>query len=156
MLQEDENGNILDAAVVDFKAMEGGEDLEQNEDLSWTELSLQVQLYAKAAREVLGENARTGNVHLLKDSQRVEVPVSDNAVEAAVENVEWAVDRIIAGDFPMRPHPDKCGACDFKALCPKRQEVFAADETPPPIHIPAAPGKQMARAFHEFEQVDDG
>lgn len=156
MLQEDENGNILDAAVIDFKAMEGGEDVEQNEDLSWTELSLQVQLYAKAAREVLGENARTGNVHLLKDNQRVEVPVSDDALDAAVANVEWSVDRIIAGDFPMRPHPQKCAACDFKALCPKQQENFATDETPPPIHIPVAPNAKLARAFDEFEQVENG
>ena len=36
---------------------------------------LQVQLYAKAANEVLGENARTEAVHLLRDNQRVEVPV---------------------------------------------------------------------------------
>jgi len=147
LLQEDENGNILDAAVIDFKSMEGGEDAEQNEDLHWTELSLQVQLYAKAAREVLGENAQTGRVHLLKDNQRVEVPVSDDAIEAAIENVEWSVDRIIAGDFPMRPHPDKCEACDFKALCPKRQETFAIGELPPPIHIPT--GVQMARSFDE-------
>jgi DNA helicase-2/ATP-dependent DNA helicase PcrA len=156
MLQEDENGNILDAAVIDFKAMEGGEDVEQNEDLSWTELALQVQLYAKAAREVLGENASTGHVHLLKDNQRVEVPVSDDAVEAAVANVEWAVDRIIAGDFPMFPHPKKCEACDFKSLCRKTQQDFATNENPSPIHIPIPPGTQMARAFHEFEQVDNG
>ncbi|HUT95484.1 MAG TPA: ATP-dependent DNA helicase [Thermoguttaceae bacterium] len=156
MLQEDEQGNILDAAVVDFKAMEGGEEVEQNEDLSWTELSLQVQLYAIAAREVLGENARTGSVHLLKDNQRVEIPVSDKAVRAAIANVEWAVDRIIAGDFPMRPHPEKCAACDFKALCPKRQQDFAADQAPPPIHIPFPPRKQMARAFEEFEEVRGG
>jgi DNA helicase-2/ATP-dependent DNA helicase PcrA len=156
MLQEDENGNILDATVIDFKAMKGGDDVEQNEDLSWTELSLQVQLYAKAAREVLGENARTGNVHLLKDNQRIEVPVTDDAVKSAVENVEWSVDRIIAGDFPMRPHPQKCAACDFKALCPKRQENFASGEVPPPIHIPVIPNAKLARAFDEFEQVGDG
>lgn len=120
MLREDENGEVLDAEVVDFKSMEGGEDPELNPKLDWTELSLQVQLYAKAAREVLGEAARTGSVHLLKDNQRIDVPVDDDAVAAAITNVEWAVGRILDQDFPMRPHPDKCPSCDFRSLCPKR------------------------------------
>jgi DNA helicase-2/ATP-dependent DNA helicase PcrA len=149
LLRYDARGNLLEARVIDFKAMEGGEDAERNERLHWTDLSLQVQLYAKAAREVLGENARTGAVHLLKDNQRIDVPVSDEAVQAAVGNVEWAVGRILAGDFPMRPHPAKCGECDFRALCPKTPQNFVPDGAPPPIHAPAGP--QMARAFSEFQ-----
>ncbi|MDQ3964636.1 MAG: ATP-dependent helicase [Actinomycetota bacterium] len=151
LLDEDPDGNILDARVVDFKTMEGGPEPEQNEDLHWTELALQVQLYAKAAREVLGENARTGAVHLLKDGQRVDVPVTDSAVSTAVANVEWAVTRILAGDFPMRPYPEKCVNCDFKALCPQRPEGFKTDEVPSPIAVPT--GEEMARSFSEF--VDD-
>lgn len=150
MLHEDAEGNILDASVVEFKTMEGGEDPEESERLEWTELALQVQLYAKAAREVLGENARTGHVHLLKDNRRVDVPVSDHAVEAAVSNVEWAVNRIIDGDFPMRPEREKCAACDFKALCPKSPEQFATDTTPPAIHVPGAVKREMVRAFSDF------
>lgn len=153
LLKEDEEGNILEASVVDFKAMEGEEDPEDNEELYWTELALQVQLYAKAAREVLGENARTGAVHLLKDNQRVQVPVTDEAVEAAVANVEWAVDRVLAGDFPMRPHELKCDACDFQALCSQRPEQFQTDTAPPPIHIPGSRGVQSARAFSEFDET---
>jgi DNA helicase-2/ATP-dependent DNA helicase PcrA len=126
------NDRILDARVIDFKAMEGGIDPETNEKLHWTELSLQVQLYAKAATEVLGENARTGAVHLLKDNKRVDVPISDEAVRAAVANIEWAVDRILAGEFPMRPQHEKCEACDFRLLCPKRAESFSAQSQPPP------------------------
>ena len=75
LLREDADGNILDATVIDFKTMEGGPDPQDNEHLEWTDLALQVQLYAKAAKEVLGENARTGAVHLLRDNQRIEVPV---------------------------------------------------------------------------------
>jgi DNA helicase-2/ATP-dependent DNA helicase PcrA len=149
MLHEDENGRILDATVIDFKAMKGGADAEQNEDLHWTELALQVQLYALAARDVLGQNARTGAVHLLKDNQRIVIPVDDSAVQAAVANVEWAVDRIIMGDFPMRPEREKCEACDFKMLCPKIPQPFATDVQPPELHIPS--GREMARAFSEFE-----
>jgi DNA helicase-2/ATP-dependent DNA helicase PcrA len=151
MLHEDADGNVLDATVIDFKAMEAGDNAEENEDLHWTELALQVQLYAAAAREVLGQNARTGAVHLLKDDQRINVPVSGEAIRAAVQNVEWAVDRIIAGDFPMRPHSVKCGACDFRLLCPMTAQDFAGGGEPPPISVPGRSGAQMARAFSEFE-----
>jgi len=151
LLQYDQNDNVVDAWVIDFKAMEGGPAPTDNEELDWTEMSLQVQLYAKAAREVLGENARTGAVHLLKDGQRVTVPVDDQAVAAAVANVEWAVNRILASDFPMRPHRDKCDACDFQALCPQRSEDFQTDGTPPPIHLPDPLGRLLARAFSQYE-----
>jgi DNA helicase-2/ATP-dependent DNA helicase PcrA len=151
LLREDEQHNIVDATVIDFKAIEGGNDPENNTALHWTELALQVQLYASAAREVLGENARTGAVHLLKDNQRVVVPVDDAAVAAAIANVTWAVDRIVAGDFPMRPQAEKCASCDFAKLCPKIPEPFAEAGAPPEIHIPG--GRQLALAFSQF---DDG
>jgi DNA helicase-2/ATP-dependent DNA helicase PcrA len=151
MLKQDEQGNIIDASVIDFKSMEGGENPEESDELHWTELSLQVQLYAKAARDVLGENAQTGSVHLLKDNQRVDIPITPEAVDAAVANVEWAVERIIDGDFPMRPEVNKCQKCDFKALCPKVPENFRADVTPPPIRVPGNTQQQMARAYSEFD-----
>jgi DNA helicase II / ATP-dependent DNA helicase PcrA len=151
LLRYDQDENIVDAWVIDFKTMEGGPDPTDNEELDWTEMSLQIQLYAKAAREVLGENARTGAVHLLKDGQRVQVPVDDAAVDAAVANVEWAVERILDSDFPMRPHPDKCDACDFQALCAQRAETFKVDDLPPDIHLPDPLGQRRARAFSQFE-----
>src|SRR5699024_10123023 len=97
--------------------MEGGDQPLQSPELDWTDLSLQVQLYAKAAREVLGENARTGAVHLLKDGKRISVPVDDDAIAAAVANVEWAVRGVIAEQFPMRGHPAKCDKCDWVRIC---------------------------------------
>lgn len=150
MLHEDATGRVMEASVIDFKAMEGGDDPTTNEDLEWTELALQVQLYAKAARDVLGEDAKTGSLHLLKDNQRIDVPVDDQAVEAALANVEWAVDRIIANDFPMRPHPRKCGTCDFRSLCPARQEAFQTNLVPVAIHVPGTNERRTVRAFSEF------
>jgi len=149
LLKEDESGTVLEAEVVDFKAIEGGDDPARNADLDWTELSLQVQLYARAAEEILGERARTGSVHLLKDDQRISVPVTDLAIQAAVANIEWAVRGILAGDFPMRPHPDKCAECDFARLCPQQPEnfTFTADQ-PAEIHVPA--GRKLPRAFSQF------
>ncbi|MDE2967314.1 MAG: ATP-dependent DNA helicase [Chloroflexota bacterium] len=146
LLHLDQSGNILDASVVDFKTMEGGPEPESNPDLDWTELALQVQLYARAADAVLDARARTGAVHLLRDGQRIDVPVDDEAIEAAVQNVEWAAQRIIADDFPMRPHADKCSTCDWRHLCPMEREEFDTDETPPPLHLPDAPNKQLVPA----------
>ena len=136
LLRLDDQGEILDASVIDFKSMEGGPNPENNPELDWSELALQVQLYAKAAADVLDANARTGHVHLLKDGRRIEVPVDVAAVQAAVENVEWAAERIIASDFPMRPHADKCGDCDWKRLCPQVREEFASEDVPPLLHLP--------------------
>ena len=146
LLRTDDNDEIVEATVIDFKAMEGGPDPYDGESLEWTDLSLQVQLYAKAAIDVLGENARTGSVHLLKDGRRLDVPIDDDAISAAVSNIEWAVDRIIAGDFPRRPHPEKCETCDFKRLCSQQREEFQTNVLPPPLHIPQQ-AEKMALAF---------
>lgn len=136
LLSLDDDGNLVGASVIDFKAMEGGPEPTAHPNLDWGDLALQVQLYARGATQVLGENARTGAVHLLKDGQRVEVPVDEAAVADAVANVEWAVSRIIDGDFPMRPSPTKCGGCDFQRICPQRHEEFAGAERPPELHLP--------------------
>ena len=148
LLRTNENDEIIEATVLDFKAMEGGRDPLDGETLEWTELALQVQLYAKAATDVLGENARTGAVHLLKDGQRVQVPIDEDAIGAAVANIEWAVSRIIDGDFPRRPHPDKCRTCDFKLLCNQKREEFDTESQPPPLRIPRH-GTKMALAFSQ-------
>lgn len=140
LMHYDAQGNVVAAHVVDFKTMEGGDTPHDNIDLDWRELSLQVQLYAKAARDVFGENAATGSIHLLKDNQRVQVPIDDAAVRAAIENVEWAVRGIIARDYPMRPNAEKCRSCDFTRLCAKQAQQFRADASlPPPIVTPSGP-----------------
>jgi DNA helicase-2/ATP-dependent DNA helicase PcrA len=151
MIQEDSAGNIVDACVVDFKAIEGGENPENNAELEWTALALQVQLYATAARDVLGNAIQAGHVHLLKDNQRVEVPVDSAAIQAALANINWAVAGIIAGDFPMRPHVSKCAECDFRKLCSMSPESFQSAHTPPPIRTPGRPGNTMVGAFELFD-----
>lgn len=147
LVRFDEHDRIVDASVVDFKTMEGGPTPETT--LDWTDLALQVQLYARAAADVLDANARTGAVHLLRDGQRVEVPVDEDAIEAAVQNVEWAAERIVAGDFPMRPHPGKCGECDWRRICSQSYEEFETSEVPPPLHVPGTPRLREVRALSE-------
>lgn len=140
LIREDAEQRVVEAEVIDFKAIEGGDDPERNEDLDWFALSLQVQLYAKAAREVLGEQAASGSIHLLKDNQRVRVPIDEGAVTAAVANVVWAVRGILDEDFPMRPEADKCSKCDFKQICPATPQEFTATRgMPPPVRAPSGP-----------------
>lgn len=148
LLKEDATGGLIGAEVVDFKAIEGGNDPVQNDALEWTELALQVQLYARAATRVLGQNAATGSVHLLKDAQRIAVPIDQQAIDAAVANVEWAVQGILQGEFPARPHPRKCGQCDFNDICPKNAAGFSF-EGPPELHLPGGQRRQVL-AYSEF------
>ena len=151
LLHEDLEGNILRAEIIDFKTMEGGDEPVNNVELDWTELALQVQLYARAADQILGANAKTGKVHLLKDNQRVEIPITQEAVDAALANVEWAVKGILESDFPMRPHPDKCSKCDFFSICPRNSQQFRETSgVPPQLHLPAR--KEMAQAFSLHEE----
>ena len=150
LLHEDAAGNILKAQIIDFKTVEGGDQPAANDALDWTELALQVQLYARAADQVLGQNARTGSVHLLKDSQRIEVPITQDAMNAALANIEWAVTGILESDFPMRPHLQKCKSCDFRSICPKTPQSFSATRrAPPELHLPGR--TEMARAFSLYE-----
>lgn len=152
MLHEDAAGNFVEASVIDFKTMEGGDDPLGDQDLEWTELALQVQLYARAARDVLRQAAGDGYVHLLKDNQRIEIPVDDAAIAIATQNIEWAVDRIVSGDFPMRPERQKCEGCDFGKLCRKRPEQFSVQDIPPEIRVPGVDGRsQMVAAFSRFD-----
>jgi DNA helicase-2/ATP-dependent DNA helicase PcrA len=157
LLEYDGEGDLVDATVIDFKTVARGPEEERPEHFDWTEFSLQVQLYAHAAVEVLGKNARTGKVHFLRDSKRVDVPISDEAERAALDTVEWAVDRIVASDFPMRPHPDKCNGlrdkrpCDWAKICPKVAREFTGGDAPPAIAVPA-PDKELAiLAFREYD-----
>ena len=89
--------SVPKAEVIDFKSMEVPDDWEE---FDWREMSLQVQLYSRAAKEVIGENAETGYVHILKNNKRVEVPVDETAVKNAIGAIEWAVKGILQEDFP--------------------------------------------------------
>lgn len=152
LIREALDGRVVDAEVVDFKAIEGGPEPITNPRLDWTALALQVQLYARAARATLAADVRLGSVHLLKDGQRVDVPVDDIAVAHAIANIEWAVERILEGDFPMRPHPEKCAACDFRQICPRVRQELANATLPPPIHTPLPLGAVMAPLFSQVQE----
>jgi DNA helicase-2/ATP-dependent DNA helicase PcrA len=157
LLREDAEGNILEAKVIDFKSMDYPE--ENRNPFFWINLALQVQLYAHAADIVLGENAKTGAVHLLKERNepgnpnRIDVPISDNSINAAITNIQWAVEKILNHEFPMRPSRSKCDECDFNKICAKRRQEFANDQRPPEIQIPTVNGVNSisVRCFSDVE-----
>ena len=144
LLKEDAAKNINAAEVIDFKSMEVPDDLEE---FDWREMSIQVQLYSRAAKEVIGENAETGFVHTLKNNKRVEVPVDETSVKNAIGAIEWAVRGILQEDFPMRACTANCKRCDYKALCRQEREKFKRDEVPPVINTPI--GERVVAAFEE-------
>jgi DNA helicase II / ATP-dependent DNA helicase PcrA len=156
LLKEDNQGNILEAKVIDFKSIDYPD---KPDNFFWINLALQVQLYAHAARVVLNENARTGAVHLLKAENipgfpnRVEVPITEDAMEAAIQNIQWAVNQILTEDFPHRPSRTKCSNCDFNLICSKAREEFQTVTVPPAIQIPNINGVTsiLVRAFSDFE-----
>lgn len=152
LLKRDEQGNVVDSHVIDFKSLDAPDADTPND---WIDLSLQVQLYAYAADQVLGENTRVGSVHLLKEhgtDARVNIPVENDAISAAIQNIGWAVERILDSDFPMRPCRGKCENCDVSRICPKIPQHFASEAVPPPIHVPTEQGETLIKAFSEFDE----
>ena len=53
LMKEDPQSGITTADVIDFKSMETPEDVTVYD---WRDMSVHVQLYSKAAREVIGDN----------------------------------------------------------------------------------------------------
>lgn len=142
LMMEDHQRGIVTADVIDFKSMETPEDVATYD---WRDMSIQVQLYSKAAKEVLGENVETGYIHTLKDNRRTAVPVDKASVDGAIGVIEWAVKGILDGDFPMRACPQNCGKCDFKSMCAQKKQAFKSGARPPKINTPA--GLKTIAAF---------
>jgi DNA helicase-2/ATP-dependent DNA helicase PcrA len=146
LLMEDPQRGIITADVIDFKSMETPEDVAAYD---WRDMSIQVQLYSKAAKEVIGENVETGYIHTLKDNRRTAIPVDKESVDSAIGVIEWAVHGILDGDFPMRACPQNCGGCDFKAMCAQKKQSFKNDARPPQINTPD--GLKTIAAFEYYD-----
>lgn len=134
LLKEDPTRGITTSDVIDFKTMESPEDVARYD---WRDMSIQVQLYSKAAKEIMGENVETGYIHTLKDNIRTPIPVDQGSVENAIKTIEWAINGILNSDFPQRACESSCEKCDFKALCAKKRESFKTTDRPPQINTPA-------------------
>lgn len=148
LLLEDPQRGITTADVIDFKSMETPEDVTAYD---WRDMSIQVQLYSRAAKEVIGENVETGYIHTLKDNRRTAVPVDKESVDSAIGVIEWAVRGILDGDFPMRACPKNCRSCDFKSMCAQKRQEFKSQTKPPQINTPAG-----LKTIAAFESNDGG
>lgn len=148
LLMEDPQRGIVTADVIDFKSMETPEDVASYD---WRDMSIQVQLYSQAAKDVIGENVETGYIHTLKDNRRTAIPVDKDSVDSAIGTIEWAVRGILDGDFPMRACPQNCGSCDFKAMCAQKRQAFKNGTQPPQINTPAG-----LKTIAAFENNDGG
>lgn len=149
LLKEEPERGITTADVIDFKTME----LPSSEDFDWRDMSIQVQLYSKAAKEIMGENVETGYIHTLKDNKRTPIPVDDVSVDKAIKAIEWAVSGILSNDFPMRPCQKNCEKCDFKFLCTQTKQPFSHSNTPLTINTPD--GEKVIAAFDLPEDSND-
>ena len=142
LLKEEPERGITTADVIDFKTMELPS---ESVDYDWRDMSIQVQLYSKAAKEIMSENVETGYIHTLKDNKRTAIPVDNLSVGKAIKAIEWAVSGILSNDFPMRPCKTNCDKCDFKAMCAQKKQSFARTDKPPTICTPT--GEKNIAAF---------
>jgi len=102
-----EGGTPGSLALVDYKtATEVAES-----DIS----AFQLAIYTAAG---LGEgiDIRGAYLHDLDQGKRIAVPVLEHAEEAKVR-ANHLVKRIVAQEFPAKPHKHKCGQCDVRFVC---------------------------------------
>jgi DNA helicase-2/ATP-dependent DNA helicase PcrA len=119
-IENDEEVRKIPVEVVDFKTTSTGKDVPLEERIE--EVSRQLVLYAIAAEEALGYDAREATAHLLyadRPQERIPVDVSESARNDLRETVANAVTGIKTGRFPRKGAENgRCYECDYKSLCP--------------------------------------
>jgi len=84
--------------------------------------SLQLSLYALAAREAWGKRARMLIFYNLETNEAVVTTRSDIELQEAKLRVEKAAVKIACGEFPAKPGRH-CGFCPYRNLCPATEKV---------------------------------
>lgn len=84
--------------------------------------SLQLSLYALAAREVLELSPERLVLYNLMTNEAIVTERDAKALAAARKIVAETADLIRAGDFPAKPG-FMCGYCDFQPLCPAHEQL---------------------------------
>jgi RecB family exonuclease len=104
-------------AIVDYKTgkPKSQEDADQ---------SLQLSLYALAARDALGKRADRLIFHNLENNTPVCTTRTDAELEAAKVRVQKAAEGIARGEFPPNPKYH-CSFCPYRNLCPATEKVVA-------------------------------
>ena len=107
-------------AIVDYKT--GKPKTQEDADES-----LQLSLYALAARETLGKRADRLIFHNLENNTPVCTTRTDTELEAAKVRVQKVADGIAQGEFPPNPKYH-CAFCPYRNLCPATEKVVAAPQ----------------------------
>ena len=102
-------------AVVDYKT---GKPKTQDD----ADESLQLSLYAIAARETLGKRADRLTFHNLEDNSTVTTVRTDAELEEARLRVQEVAAAMARGEFPPNPKYH-CTSCPYRNLCPATEKV---------------------------------
>jgi DNA helicase II / ATP-dependent DNA helicase PcrA len=106
--------------IVDYKT--GKPRLQEDADKS-----LQLSLYALAAKEVWGQRAAHLIFYNLENNTSVSTTRSDADLEAAKRRVEDVAEAIAGGQFPAKPGY-QCTLCPYRNLCPETEKIVAVPE----------------------------
>jgi DNA helicase-2/ATP-dependent DNA helicase PcrA len=83
--------------------------------------SIQLSIYALAAKEAWGYDARKLVLYNLEDQSEAETTRDAAELDAARERVRKVAESIAAGDFHAKPGQN-CSYCDYRELCPATEE----------------------------------
>ncbi|MFZ3264550.1 MAG: PD-(D/E)XK nuclease family protein, partial [Terriglobales bacterium] len=108
-----ESGGV---SIVDYKT---GKPKSQED----ADKSLQLSLYALAAREVWGLRADRLILHNLEDNSVVVTTRDSGDLEEAKLKVHETAENISAGNFPAKPGY-QCSFCTYRNLCPATEKVI--------------------------------
>ena len=112
MILDREGGKIGNLAIVDYKTA--------NDPKTDDIFAFQLAIYAAAGRGE-GLDVKAAYLHVLKESDRRNVPVDKVAVRVARKRADVLIEGIVAGEFPPRPQTAKCRTCDVRAICKHAQ-----------------------------------
>ncbi|MFZ1131488.1 MAG: ATP-dependent DNA helicase [Terriglobales bacterium] len=107
-------------AIVDYKT---GKPKSQED----ADDSLQLSLYALAAKEVWGKRAERLIFYNLENNTAVSTERTDAELEAAELKVKKVAEAIAEGKFPPKPKYH-CVFCPYRNLCPATERVVAAQK----------------------------
>ncbi len=107
-------------AIIDYKTGKPKNQKDADE-------SLQLSLYALAAKEVWGMRADRLVFHNLEDNTAVVTTRNEGDLEAAKIKVRKTAEAIAAGKFAAKPG-HHCGFCPYRNLCPATEKPIAVPQ----------------------------
>ena len=109
---DDLGGNAV--RIIDYKSG-------SSKDQDKARKSIQLSIYALAAKEAWGYDAQKLVLYNLEDQSEAETTRDAADLDAARERVRKVAESIAAGDFRAKPG-SHCDWCDYRDLCPATEE----------------------------------